>query len=55
MRVRQQVEGHAIAEDGAVRSVIEIEPAKRLVVRFTAPNVLRDDHAGNGLQNLTRP
>ena len=54
MRVRRQVQRHAVDENGEVRAVVEIEAAQKILVGFAAAGVLRDDQAGKRLQNLSR-
>ncbi len=54
VRVRRQVERHIVDEDGEICAVVEIESAKKILVGFAAAGVLRDDDAGNRLQNFSR-
>ena len=54
MRVRRQVQRHIVEENGEIRAVVEIEAAKKILVGLTAAGVLRDDEAGNRLQNFSR-
>ena len=53
MRVRRQIQRHAVEENGEIRAVIEIEAAKEILVGLAAAGVLRDDHARNRLQNFS--
>ena len=54
VRVRRQVQRHIVDENGEVRAVVEIEAAKKILVCLAAAGVLRDDDAGNRLQNFSR-
>ncbi len=54
MRVRREVQRHVVKENGEIRTVVEIEATKKILVGLTAAGVLRDDDAGNGLQNFSR-
>ena len=54
MRVRRQVQRHIVDENGEIRAVIEIEAAKKILVGLAAAGVLRDDDAGNRLQDFSR-
>ena len=54
VRVRRQVQRHIVDENGEIRAVVEIETAKIILVGLAAAGVLRDDEAGNRLQNFSR-
>jgi hypothetical protein len=46
MRVRRQVERHAVQIGGEIRAVIQIEAAQKILVGLSAARVLGDDDAG---------
>ena len=52
MRVRRQVERHAVENNGEVGAMIQIEAAQKILVGFPAARVLRDDDPGNSFENL---
>ena len=54
VRVRWQVQRHIVEENGDIRAMVEIEAAQKILVGLAAAGVLRDDEAGNRLQNLSR-
>ncbi len=54
VRVRSQVQRHAVEENGDVRAMVKIEATKKVLVGLAAACVLRDDQAGERLQNLSR-
>ena len=55
MSVRGEVDGDAGNRLREVEAVVEIEPAKIVLVRFALAAVLADDEAGYRLQNFGRP
>ena len=54
VRMRRQVQRHVVEENGEICAVIEIEPAKKILVSFAPAGVLSDDDAGNRLQYFSR-
>ena len=52
MRMRRQIDRHAINTCGKIGTVIEIESAHKHLVRFTVTTVLRENHAWHGLEQL---
>src|SRR5262249_33608552 len=53
VRVRGEVERHVVEEDREVGPVIEVEAAQEVLVGLPTASMLRDDDAGNGLEELT--
>ena len=51
--VRGEVDGHPVERGGEVGAVVEVEAAEEILVGLTRAAVLRDDDAGDGLQQLT--
>ncbi len=54
MPVRRQVQRHPVEKRREVCAVVEVEAAQKILVRFPAARVLRDDDPGNGFQDFTR-
>src|SRR5262249_20116350 len=54
VRVRGEVQGHIVEENGEVGTVVEIEAAKKILVGFAAAGVLGDDDTGNRFQDFSR-
>src|SRR5262249_59992494 len=54
VRVRGEVQGHIVEENGEVGTVVEIEAAKKILVGFAAAGVLSDDDTGNRFQDFSR-
>src|SRR5205823_3949374 len=52
MSMRTQVDRHAVHRGGEIRSVIEIEAAQKILVGLAVAGMLRDDHAGNDLEQF---
>jgi len=52
VRVRDHVDRHSVDPGREVRAVVEIEAAQEHLIRFAGAAVLRDDHAGHGLEDL---
>ena len=52
VRVRRHVDRRAGDGHREVAAVIEVEPAQEVLVGFPLAAVLRDDHAGHGLEHL---
>ena len=52
VRVRGHVDRHAVERGGEVGAVVEVEAAQVKLVRFPATGMLRDDDAGDGLDDL---
>lgn len=53
MRVARHVHRHAHHRLREIGSVIEIEPAQKILIRLPLPAVLRRDHAGDRLEDFS--
>src|SRR5690349_21099725 len=54
MRMSGHVDGHAGNAYGKICSVVQVEAAQEILIRFTVPAMLSDDQAGNIFQDFTR-
>jgi hypothetical protein len=50
-----QVHGHPVDIDREIRAVVEIEPAREVLVRLSAARMLGDDESGNGFEDFPIP
>src|SRR5262245_23489684 len=55
MRMRRQVYRDSRDGGGKIGTVIEIEAAQVILVRFPLTAMLADDHSRNSLENFARP
>jgi len=55
MSVARKIHRHSVHVHGEVGAMVEIEAAQEVLIRLSGAAVLRDDHAGNDLQNFRRP
>ena len=55
MRVRPHIDRHAVHAGREIGAVVEVEAAQVILVGLARAAVLRDDHAGNGLDDFARP
>ena len=53
MGVRAQIDRHIVHREGEVRSVVEVESAQEILIRFPFPAVLRGDDTGDSFENFT--
>lgn len=55
MSMGTHVDRHVVDIDRQIGAVIQVVATQEILIGFALAAVLRDDQAGNGLQNFTRP